>query len=118
MTCILAKNIPSLKSWTNSYKITQEKEEKEVNKVDRLMAIVKEIEKRLGWKRDKSTTVDFYVTTEEEEILSNVYIITREPQDSTNFERRKGLQVFIKDNEVWVRRDHGNKERKNKRFYR
>ena len=118
MTCILAKNTPSLKSWTSSYKITQEKEEKEVNKVDRLTAIVKEIEKRLGWKRDKSTTVDFYVTTGEEEVLSNVYIITREPQDSTNFERRKGLQVFIKDNEVRVRRNHGNKERKNKRFHR
>lgn len=112
------KNIPSLKSWTNSYKITQEKEEKEVNKVDRLTAIVKEVEKRFRWKRDTSTTVDFYVTPQEEEILSNVYIITREPQEHINFKRRKGLKAFIKDNEVWVRRNHGNKERKNKRFYR
>ena len=89
-----------------------------MNKVDRLTAIVKEIEKRLGWKRDKSTTVDFYVTPQEEEILSKAYIVTREPQEHINFKRRKGLKAFIKDNEVWVRRNHGNKERKNKRFHR
>ncbi len=89
-----------------------------MNKVDRLTAIVKEIEKRLGWKRDKSTTVDFYVTTEEEETLSKAYIVTREPQEHINFKRRKGLKAFIKDNEVRVRRNHGNKKRKNKRFYR
>jgi len=89
--------------------------------VDRLMLIVDEVEKQLRWKRNKTTvgiTVPFYVTTKEEEILSNVYTITREPQDRINFKRRNGLSAFIRDNEIWIRRNHGNKKRRNHKFHR
>ena len=89
--------------------------------MDRLMVILDEIERRLRWKRNKTTvgiTVPFYVTSKEEKILSNVYTITREPQDRINFKRRKGLKAFIRDNEILVRRNNGDKKRKNRRFRR
>jgi len=78
------------------------------------MLIVDEVEKRLKWNRNKITvgiTVPFYVTRQEEETLSCIYTITREPQDRINFKRKNGLKAFIRDNEIWIRRNHGNKKR-------
>ena len=82
--------------------------------VDRLVLIVNEVEKRFRWKRDKTTvgiTVPFYVTIKEEEVLSNAYIIIRRSHDRIDFKKRKGLEAFVKDNEIWVRRNCGNKKR-------
>lgn len=89
--------------------------------MDRLALIVDEVERRLKWKRDKTTvgiTIPFYVTKQEIETLSCVYIIARDPFERTNFKRRKGRKPFIKDNEIWIRRTHGNKKRKNRKFLR
>jgi hypothetical protein len=80
--------------------------------MERLVEIVKEVEKQLRWKRNHTVTVSFYITNEEEVILSRVYRITREPMDYITFERRKGYRAFIRNNEVLVRRENGNKKGK------
>ena len=64
---------------------------------DRVKKIIKEVERRLRWKREKSVSVDFYVTRKEEEILSRWYIIERDFQDRVNFKKRtKGRAVLLK----------------------